>query len=214
MSLALSIKELHKSYGELQVLRGLSLDVESGQRVLLLGANGSGKSTLLRISSGLCEPDRGQVSRNEKLSYLGHSAQLYGRLSVRENLSFFAALSEGKINVEEASEEWDLLPLLDRPVCELSKGTLLRVALAKSFLCCRPFLLLDEPSSALDDQRVEFLCKKLSAVGALIATHDLNRLRGIADRVLWLNNGEVAADSGQSGFEVEEVIELYRRGNR
>lgn len=220
-----------------RVLCGVSFELRCGDVSLLLGANGCGKSTLLRIVGGLLRPDRGsvQIFLNEpgpraaarKIGYQGHQLQLYGALSVEENLNLFASLggAGGREAVERALVEWELYRIRRKTANKLSKGLQTRLALARVFLCEPELLLLDEPSSALDDATVEVLLRAVAhrqaaapGMCAIIATHDVARLRPIATRTMFIEDGTVKADSalagGEAALQIEEVIAMYRRENR
>ena len=226
------VTNLTKRFGSQQVLRSLSCAFNQGEITLLLGANGAGKSTLLRICSGLMRAGSGSVERaldKRAYGYVGHEPMVYAHLTVRENLEFFAALS-GKPNpVATDFERWGLAPHAEKRVAELSRGLQLRVSLARALQAEPRVLLLDEPTSALDEESVEGLCGTVLTIvhsgapagGAVIATHDIQRLRPIANRVMLLNGGVIEADSrsleadgtGESAA-CDAVVARYRERNR
>ncbi len=151
--------------GERLVLRDVSIELEDGGALLLLGANGSGKSTLLRVLAGLKRPEAGSVRwRGQEvaepgadLAYLGHLDALKLGLTVRENLAFPPAS-------DHALGPLGLLPLVDVPVRFLSAGQRRRVALARLVGRGAGLWLLDEPTLGLDAGSVE-------ALGGLLAAH-------------------------------------------
>lgn len=220
----LEVKDVTKTFGAQQVLKRLSLSCASGEKILLVGANGAGKSTLLRIMAGLSRPDSGNVTNSSRnIGFLSHHLFLYGRLSVRENLKLFGAV-RGVSDVEEIAERLELSKVLDRPVAELSKGTQARVGIARTFISPPGLVLLDEPTSNLDEKGTTLLLGEVErgrtvtngAMTCVIATHDLHRLSPIASRVIVLNNGVVAADSGPHASQeaVAQALDRYREVNR
>ena len=201
-------------------MSNFSASFSAGEIILLLGANGAGKSTLLRILSGLSRPSSGKVSCSVQkggMSYLGHRSQLYGHLTVLENLKLFLTLSKKVANLEPVIEEWHLSKILHRSLHELSKGTEQRVALARTCLLDRAVLLLDEPSAPLDDGMTEVLKNYIKRVSPncliVLATHDLTRLSSLASRSIVVENGLLAFDTQVTGSTTDEAIKYYQRRN-
>lgn len=220
----LEVRDVTKTFGSLQVLKRLSLSCAPGEVVLLVGANGAGKSTLLRVMAGLSRPDSGGVSRGStRLGFLSHHLFLYGRLSVRENLTLFASV-RGAADIEGIAQRLELSKVMDRSVSELSKGTQARVGIARAFLSRPDLVLLDEPTSNLDEKGTALLLEEISraraatngAMTCVIATHDLHRVSSIASRVVVLSNGSVVADSGPNASRdsVMSALDRYREVNR
>jgi ABC-type multidrug transport system ATPase subunit len=222
---SLGVQGVQKTFGHAPVLRQLSLSFGPGECVLLLGANGAGKSTLLRLLAGLSSADKGRVFNSfpGRIGFLSHHLFLYGRLTVRENLELFSKLS-GRSRVEYALARWGLESYASALVSELSKGNQSRVALARTFMGDPFVLLLDEPSSHLDDRGIQLLAEGLREVHAaqsgssltILATHDIHRLASLATRVIALARGQVLADSGPNAAssELQRIIDLYRESNR
>jgi ABC-type multidrug transport system ATPase subunit len=219
----LAAEGVSKRYGLQQVLRDVSLSFGAREVVLLLGANGAGKSTLLRVLAGLARPDRGRIfaPKNGAVGLASHHSFLYGRLSVRENISLFRSLcAEEQSSLDTLLATWDLGEVASRPFCELSKGNQTRASLARAFLGSPCAVLLDEPSSNLDQKSTERLLRVVATQAqsglVVIATHDIHRLRDIATRVVVMEQGRVVADSGSqaSAVEIDSVIQRYLEGNR
>lgn len=244
------VAAVSKSFGRVAVLRKLSLAVSAGECVLLLGANGAGKSTLLRIIAGISRPDTGSLTVGSaadggaphatavRLGFFSQHPFLYGRLTVSENLHLYGGLLTtgpgGKGRAWSAAilqgvlEQWGLVKYADTLVQDLSRGNQARVSLARTFLGDPAVVLLDEPSSHLDQDGVAILAAALSALkhrvpgggAVVIATHDLHRLGGLATRAVVLARGVVKADSaqGQGGTQdcgsYDELVRMYREGNR
>lgn len=221
----LTLEDVSKAFGSLQVLRRVSLSLSSGECVLLLGANGAGKSTLLRAIAGLCRIDKGRIVNSfaGKLSFFSQHLFLYLKLTVSENLRLFANIA-GYKEVDSILERWGLARYRDTLVQDLSKGNQSRVALARAFMIKPSILLLDEPSSHLDDSGIGIFIEHVNELrdasdGAplvVLASHDIHNLAGLASRVLALSHGQVLIDTGRdaSEFERQQAIGLYRESNR
>jgi ABC-type multidrug transport system ATPase subunit len=148
---------------------------------------------------------------------------LYSRLTVRENLRLFSDVA-GQGDPELQIRSWDLTTVADTQVSELSKGNQARVSLARAMLAEPSVVLLDEPSSNLDERGTRVLVDAISSAHerhegrflAVIATHDIHRLRDIATRVMVLEKGVLAADSGTASTKdaIDAVIDAYREANR
>jgi heme ABC exporter ATP-binding subunit CcmA len=222
----LELKGVSKSFGAVSVLRKVSLQFSAGEKVLLLGANGAGKSTLLRIISGLSRADSGTVmlSRQGRIAFFSHHLFLYPRLTIQENLALFASLHGSALDTTEVIASWGLKEASSTVVSSLSKGNQARVALARTFLVPAPVILLDEPTSNLDERGSAQLLAAIESKGAcggapsvvIVATHDLHRLGGWANRIIVMANGTVLSDSGvgASRETLEHVIQTYRESNR
>lgn len=222
---ALEVRAVSKSFGFLPVLRGVTLSCDAGERILVLGANGAGKSTFLRTVAGVSRPDRGVcVNRTGRsIGFFSQHPLLYTKLRVRENLRLFAAFG-GVEDLDDHMKYWGLSALADKELHELSRGNQARVALARTFLHTPGLLLLDEPSSNLDEAGVALLRGAIERGGirerpdaiTLLATHDLHRLGGVATRVVVITKGEITADTGPgaSAKAIGDVIAIYRESNR
>ena len=205
----LRIAALTKRYGAATVLDDLSLTVNRGDVVAVLGENGSGKSTLLRIAATLTKPTSGQVSiletdairsSAEARRHIGavmHSPMLYSDLTIRENLTLFATLcrvDEPDRVVDATAARLRLTPRLDERIRGLSHGYRKRVSIARAILHSPPLLLLDEPETGIDARSLDDLIgivAEWKSVGrsVLIATHNPDLFTGNADAVKRLNNG-------------------------
>jgi ABC-type multidrug transport system ATPase subunit len=207
---------LVKSYGDLQVLRGVDLRVERGEIACVVGPNGAGKTTLLRILALLEWPDRGVVTYDGVQATRDNAASLRARiayvpqrghvlsLSVRNNV-LFALLARG-IPAEEASLRADealraagLYGLRDKHAPALSGGQKQLLALARAFALQPEYLLLDEPTASLDPENVGRARKLLREyvrarrAAAVVVSHSMSEVRELADRTIVLVNGRVVA---------------------
>lgn len=220
----ITLQGVRKSYGHQQVLRGLSISVDPGEIVLLVGANGAGKSTLLKVMAGLARSDAGSARRSsEKVGFVSHNLFLYSRLTVQENLRLFSEVRGQRLDSALLSE-FDLLSVVDQPVSSLSKGTQARVGIARAFIGSPEILLLDEPTSNLDESATKMLLSAIARrvsesqgrVTVVFATHDLHRVASLATRIVVLDRGTVSDDSGAraSAESLEKVLARYREVNR
>lgn len=214
---------LCKRFGSQRVIQSISLVCGRGEVALLLGANGVGKSSFLRMLSGLARPDAGSIvlSSGARVGFAAHHSFLYSKLSVSENLRLYGSfLQISKEHIESALERWALKGYAKTPISQLSKGTLAKVSLVRAMLGKPELLLLDEPSSNLDEASVELLKQEIrsySANGAaIVATHDVSRLKEVATRILVLQGagGIIDSGAGASPKARDEVIDRYYEANR
>ena len=201
-----------------QILSDISFTTKPGEVVLIVGANGAGKSTLLRIIAGLLRADTGTVSftGRARTGYAGHALSLYSEFTILENLQFFATLL-GSALPHSILERWQLSRIADQRVQQLSKGEGTRAALARAFLGEPELMLLDEPTSSLDDDSVALLRAAIVELQkaqrtVLLVSHDIERIAPLASRVLVLAKGRVVTNV--SAPNCAQALEAYRRGNR
>ncbi len=204
-SFAVELEGLERDYGERPALDGISLRLEAGSTLAVLGANGAGKSTLLRVLATLLRPHRGTVRVLDaalpeeavkvrgRIGYVGHEPLLYRDLSGRENLCFHARLhGVGRERVEELLAATGMERRAGQPVAELSKGMSQRLAVARALLADPPLLLLDEPRANLDPAAADLL-EPLIGRGSgrtrVIVTHDIEAALAESDVVLGLRAG-------------------------
>ncbi len=208
MEPAIELEGLERRYGERVALAGVSVRVEPGQTLAVLGANGAGKSTLLRVLAGLLRPHRGRAlvlganlpaerwKLPSRVGYLGHEPLLYRELSPRENLTYHARLhgvDAGR--VAALLEAVGMSRRADDPLRELSRGMVQRVAVARAVLHEPDLLLLDEPRANLDAATVERLEPLIGRAGGrtrVLVSHDVQAAESEADAVLRLDEGRPA----------------------
>ncbi|MCD0158627.1 ABC transporter ATP-binding protein [Deinococcus sp. 6GRE01] len=208
---ALSLRDIQKSFGAVQAVRGVSLDVAAGETVALLGPSGCGKSTVLRVVAGLERPDAGSVTvagrdvtalppeaRHVGLVFQDYA--LFPHLSVLGNVAYGprvrgAGRGAAEARAREALALVDLPGLEARRPAQLSGGQAQRVALARALATGSPLLLLDEPMSNLDERLRAELREGLRALfarvgaGVLLVTHDQREARSLAGRVAVMRAG-------------------------
>jgi ABC-2 type transport system ATP-binding protein len=212
----IEIRNLSKSYGEIQALQSATINIQQGEIVGLLGPNGAGKTTLMKMITGVLEPDNGSVSINGLdivhdrakaqaiIGYLPENAPLYPDLSVQDYLLMMVELRqiepEKQISyIQDAAHAVNLDDVITRPIGQLSKGMRQRVGLAQAILHKPEILILDEPTVGLDPtQIVEIrqLIKNLAKYSTvLFSTHILSEVEALCDRVIMIMNGKIKADS-------------------
>lgn len=209
----LKLDNIHKTYEGKPLLKGISLTVEKGETICLLGPSGSGKSTILRIIAGLEEAEAGEVlwqgktladvpSHERNFGLIFQDYALFPHLNVFENVAFGLKMQkmpkdEIRQRVTESLKQVDLAGFDSRRVTDLSGGEQQRVALARA-LAPRPRLLMfDEPLGALDRRLREYLITEIreilrsSGVPAIYVTHDHAEAFALAQRVMLLNEGKI-----------------------
>ncbi len=214
----ISINGLYKSFGDLNVLKGVDLDVFKGENVVVLGRSGTGKSVLIKIISGLLKPDSGTVKvlgkEVDKLNpkdldalrlHIGFSFQssaLYDSMNVRQNLEFPLVmnkknLSKNDINaaVEEVLDAVGLSDKMNQMPSDLSGGQRKRIGIARTLILKPQIMLYDEPTSGLDpitsyeiNELINDVQKKYNT-SSIIITHDLTCAKETCDRVAMLLDG-------------------------
>jgi heme exporter protein A len=219
---ALELDRVERRYGERVALAGVSVRLERGATLAVLGSNGAGKTTLLRVLATLLRPHGGMVRvlghelpgeawrARGGVGYLGHDPLLYRELTGRENLRYHAELhglmaagglrgggspTAGRARVEERLEAVGMTRRADEPVRDLSKGMVQRLAVARATLHDPDLLLLDEPRANLDPaaaEALEPLIGRASGKTRVLVTHDVEGGLAEADVALGLRGGKQA----------------------
>lgn len=212
----IEVKNLKKAYGNNQVLKGVTFQVQRGTMLALLGPNGAGKTTTVRILSTLLNPDSGTVtveghdveSEAEKvrtrIGLTGQSASIDELLTGRENLVMMGRLyrltaESAKQRAQELLEEFDLVAAAERPAKTYSGGMRRRLDLAVSLIAAPPVIFLDEPTTGLDPRSrlvMWDIIKRLMQRGTtiLLTTQYLEEADQLADRIVVIDGGKVIAE--------------------
>jgi ABC-2 type transport system ATP-binding protein len=205
----LALRGIQKSFGARRALAGVTLEVNAGEAVLLVGRNGAGKTTLLRIATGFLDADAGDVTiggisittqraaAQQKLGYLPEHAPAPVELTVRDHLVFRARQKRLAPDIGAVAKATQIESELDRPIGALSKGYRQRVGLADALLGDPPLLVLDEPTSGMDPIQVKELREHLVRASrdraVLVSSHAVADLEALATRVAVLRAGELVA---------------------
>ena len=213
----LRVSDVSKRFGYRWVLRNVSMEVQPGEAVLLVGGNGAGKTTLLRVMAGLLKPNRGRIERTGAVGMVAHHTMMYDALTARENLAFFARLH----GLPKDGREDRLLELLGlaefagERIVTFSRGMLQRLAIARSLMHEPDVMLFDEPLTGLDDAASHIVLNAIAELEArraalVIATHQLVELVGVAARVGFMVQGELVALEPIAGRDAGGVVSRYR----
>ena len=217
--IVISIKDLYKSFGENEVLRGVNLLVHNKENVVVLGRSGTGKSVLIKIICGLLKQDSGEVNvlgkevellKDKELQQLrleiGFSFQnsaLYDSMTVRENLAFplvrhskHLSRKEGAELIEKVLDDVGLLQTINQMPSELSGGQRKRIGIARTLILRPKIMLYDEPTSGLDPITCIEINNLINQVKheynttSIIITHDLTCAKTTGDKVAMLFDGK------------------------
>ena len=193
----LTAENVYKNYGMRQLLDGVTLYLNEGDRIGLIGVNGTGKSTFLKVLAGVEEPDSGRVTRdpNVQVSYLPQIPAMDDDLTVLEQVFAGHPDEFRQLNEYEAKATLTKLGItdFDQKIGELSGGQRKRVALATVFVHPADILILDEPTNHLDSEMVTWLEQKLSRFtgGLVMVTHDRYFLENVVTRIAEMSFGKM-----------------------
>jgi phospholipid/cholesterol/gamma-HCH transport system ATP-binding protein len=217
-NVVISMRNIRKSFGSLQVLKGVDLDVCKGENVVVLGRSGSGKSVLIKIIAGLLQPDTGTVrvldmeidrlnprelqALRTKIGFSFQGSALYDGMNVRANLEFPLVrnkrnLSSGEIDkaIAKVLEDVGLAQTLYQMPSELSGGQKKRIGIARTLILQPEIMLYDEPTAGLDPVTSVEINDLINEVqeryntSAVIITHDLTCAKAVADKLVMLSDG-------------------------
>lgn len=222
----LEIHEICKSFGDFKAVKGVSMTVQPGETVGLLGVNGAGKTTLMNMVLGLITPTSGSIKAFgmdlathrieilKRTNFCTTYATLPGNLKVRHNLEIFARLYGVKHPKKKAAELLELLEierLAEKRTGQLSAGESTRVNLAKALLNDPELLLLDEPTASLDPDIADKVRKLVRRVqrdrhpAILYTSHNMRDIEEVCDRVLFLHEGVILAEG-----TAEEITQRFQ----
>lgn len=218
--------DVHKSFGSLEVLKGINLKIEKSQVVTLIGPSGSGKSTILRCMNLLERPTSGQVfiegqditapktdiqKIRKDIGMVFQHFNLFPHMTVMENM-VYVPVKVNKMPKDQAKEKaMELLKLVgltekaDAYPGKLSGGQKQRIAIARALAMEPKIMLFDEPTSALDPEMVKEVLeviKGLAHTGITMAlvTHEMGFAREVSDRICFIDNGQIVEDTNPAEF--------------
>jgi phospholipid/cholesterol/gamma-HCH transport system ATP-binding protein len=229
----ITIQNLYKSFGDNEILKGISLRVNKGENLVILGRSGSGKSVTIKCLVGLVKADKGKIEifdeeitglsdegLNEIRSRVGFMFQngaLYDSMSVRQNLTFTLKhhsqnLSESEIEtkITDALESVGLEDAIEKMPAELSGGMKKRIALARAIIIMPEIIFYDEPTSGLDTITSREISELIVSVqkkyktSSVIITHDMPCARMTGNRILILKDGVINAEGTYDELEKSE----------
>ena len=213
--------DLHKSFGKLQVLKGVSETIHSGETVSIIGPSGGGKSTFLRCLNLLEIPEQGEIYfegenitakkvnldlHRQKMGMVFQHFNVFPHLSVRKNITLAPMLvkkmtaQEANAKAEELLTRVGLIDKIDTMPTKLSGGQKQRLAIVRALAMEPDVMLFDEPTSALDPEMVGEVLEVMrelaqSGMTTVIVTHEMGFAREVSDRVMFMDGG-VVAESG------------------
>ena len=216
----LELKDLHKSFGNLEVIKGIDLEIDKGDILVIIGPSGSGKSTVLRCMNLLEEPTSGQIifegqdilrnlrtidKTREKIGMVFQNFNLFPNKTILDNITLAPMKVKGKTREEaekkakELLERVGLLDKVDAYPVQLSGGQQQRIAIARALAMEPDMMLFDEPTSALDPEMVKEVLdviKELAHEGMTMAivTHEMGFAKEVADRVIFVDGGKIVED--------------------
>ena len=225
----LQVEHLNQYYGSSHTLRGVSLTVEKGQCMALLGRNGVGKTTLLKCLMGVLPVARGSVTWNGRditrlkphrraaagIAYVPQGRDIFARLTVEENLMMGMATLSGREAARISGEVYELFPvlkeMLGRRGGDLSGGQQQQLAIARALLQRPALIILDEPTEGIqpsiikDIERVIRLLRERGDIGILLCEQYFDFARALADKFVVLSRGEVVAGGTAGEMDGEHV---------
>lgn len=225
----LKISKLKKSFGDHEVLKGISFDMEKSQVISVIGPSGSGKTTMLRCINFLEKADSGlmsfddrdydlaQITKKEILELRQKTGFVFQNFNLFRNMNVLRNVTEGltvvrKVKKAEAEEKAKVLlekvgmaDHMDRYPYQLSGGQQQRVAIARALATDPEIMYFDEPTSALDPEligEVEKVIKQLADEGMtmIVVTHELNFAKKIADKVIFMDHGTIIESNNSKDF--------------
>jgi sodium transport system ATP-binding protein len=216
------VDNLHKSFGEVKAVQGVSFQANDGKITGLLGPNGAGKSTTLRVLYTVLKPDTGSatidgvdvvaspVEARARIGTLPHGSGLYPHLTARENITYYAKLYDmdaGIIDerVQQVIDQLDINDFADRKTKGFSQGQRTKVSLARSLVHGPQNVILDEPSNGLDVMATRALrevIRELKRAGkcVLFSSHVMQEVAALCDEIVIISSGKVAVHDTLDGI--------------
>jgi heme exporter protein A len=227
---AIQTRKLTKAFGHHMALRGVDLDIATGEFLTLFGPNGAGKTTLIRIVASLARPTAGTVQvmgqdldkaatgHRRQIGLISHNPLLYGDLTADENLRFFGRmydLPQAQERIDAVLSQVGLRARRGDPVRTYSRGMVQRLAIARATLHDPAIMLLDEPYTGLDLQAADMLRGVLGELAAanrtvILTTHNLEHGLEMCHRAAILHRGKIAWQGDRAGLDLPAMKQIYR----
>jgi len=206
----ISVDGISYKYGDFLAVDNISFEVNKGEILGFLGPNGAGKSTTVKMLTGQFLPEKGSIEImgydvskdpkkiHERIGVCFEEKNLYSRLSVRENLEFFASLFDIDADIDSLLKKIDLVKWADDKAENLSKGMQQRVMFARALINDPDILFLDEPTDGLDPISADsirkiILSEKQKGKTIFLTTHNMSEADMLSDRVAFINEGKIVA---------------------
>ncbi len=234
----IEIRDIYKRFGKVEVLQGVSVDIEPGHIFAILGPNGSGKTTLIKILLGMVIPDRGTVRINghdilgqwkyrENIDYMPQIADFPANLLVKEIIAMIRDLRRTPSDHEALIERFELRPFLNKKIAHLSGGTRQKVNIVLALMFDSDIIILDEPTTGLDPVsliRIKEIIREKRRAGKtiLITSHIMSLVEELADQVVFILDGKIyfkgtveslKTQTGESDLE-HAIAKILAPGNR
>ncbi|NND43872.1 MAG: ATP-binding cassette domain-containing protein [Xanthomonadales bacterium] len=212
----ITVRKLHKSFGKVKAVRGISFEARDGEITGLLGPNGAGKTTTLRMLYSLLPPDEGEIridgldptqdamTIKRTLGVVPDGRGLYTRLTARENIRYYGELhgmakSQIRDRIDQLVATLDMGDFIDRRTEGFSQGQRVKVAIARAMIHQPQTVLMDEPSNGLDVMSTRALRRyildlKKAGHSVVLSTHIMQEVAALCDRIVIIAKGEIAAD--------------------
>ncbi len=231
------VVNLHKSFGDNQVLRGVDLELYKGETLVILGRSGTGKSVLIKCLVGLVVPDAGSVevlgkdvlmldeaelnTLRIRVGYLFQEGALYDSMTLEENLIFpmernIPGISQEQMEsrIVKALEDVDLLEARDKMPAELSGGMRKRAGLARTLIMEPDIILYDEPTTGLDPYTAQEInelilrIQKSRKASSIVVTHDMKCAQQVSNRISVLHDGIFIATAPYEDLQEMEMQQV------
>ncbi len=212
----ITVTNLHKSFGKVKAVRGVTFEARDGEITGLLGPNGAGKTTTLRMLYSLLPPDEGEIridgldptrdamAIKRTLGVVPDGRGLYTRLTARENIRYYGELHglekvALESRIEQLTHTLDMDEFIDRRTEGFSQGQRVKVAIARAMVHEPQTVLMDEPSNGLDVMSTRALREYIRSLkngghSVVLSTHIMQEVAALCDRIVIIAKGEVAAD--------------------
>ena len=222
----ISVKNLHKSFGDNEVLRGIDYEIDKGEKIVIIGASGSGKSTFLRCLNLLETPTSGQIfidgeeitaigadvdRLRQKMGMVFQHFNLFNNLSIMDNITLAPVMlklqskEEARENALRLLQRVGLTDKADAYPAQLSGGQKQRIAIVRSLAMNPEVMLFDEPTSALDPEMVGEVLEVMreladSGMTMVVVTHEMGFAREVASKVVFVDEGIIKEENTPAEF--------------